>query len=184
MISRFVSSSPAPGSVLTAQSLEPASDSVSLSALLLLFLSLSLSDVSKHLKKIFFKRWPFVGNPSSPSDPRRSPKPRNRVWSYDGEAFRRSFLITTGLPRCPSSKDSHSSSLQCSPAPLARNPDPEADGGGTQVKGHIPSPTPARMGYPRTPKIHIESKIFLTALNRERPRRAKEESRTEDRLFL
>ena len=31
MISRFVSSSPASGSVLTAQSLEPASDSVSLS---------------------------------------------------------------------------------------------------------------------------------------------------------
>ena len=33
MISRFVSSSPASGSVLTAQSLEPASDSVSLSLL-------------------------------------------------------------------------------------------------------------------------------------------------------
>ena len=48
MISRFVGSSPASGSVLTAQSLEPASDSVSpsLSAppLLTLCLSLSLND--------------------------------------------------------------------------------------------------------------------------------------------
>ena len=45
MISRSMSSSPASGSVLTAQSLEPASDSVSpyLSALPLLTLSLSLS---------------------------------------------------------------------------------------------------------------------------------------------
>ena len=45
MISRFVSSSPASGSVLTAQSLEPASDfgSPSLSAPPLLVLSLSLS---------------------------------------------------------------------------------------------------------------------------------------------
>ena len=51
MISQFVSSSPASGSVLTAQSLEPASDSVSLSLSLCpspahtlsLFLSLSLS---------------------------------------------------------------------------------------------------------------------------------------------
>ena len=49
MISRFVSSSPASGSVLTAQSLEPASDSVSPSLstppllVLSLFLPLSLS---------------------------------------------------------------------------------------------------------------------------------------------
>ena len=45
MISQFVSSSPASGSVLTAQSLEPASDSVSpsLSAPPLLMLCLSLS---------------------------------------------------------------------------------------------------------------------------------------------
>ena len=45
MISRFVSSSPESGSVLTAQSLEPASDSVtpSLFAPLALILSLSLS---------------------------------------------------------------------------------------------------------------------------------------------
>ena len=46
MISQFVSSSPAPGSVLTAQSLEPASDSVSpsLSAPSLLMLSLCLKN--------------------------------------------------------------------------------------------------------------------------------------------
>ena len=43
MISRFVGSSPASGSVLTAQSLEPASDSVSLSPTHALPLSLSLS---------------------------------------------------------------------------------------------------------------------------------------------
>ena len=54
MISRFVSSSPASGSVLTAQSLEPVSDSVSpsLSApsplVLSLPLSLSLSKINKH----------------------------------------------------------------------------------------------------------------------------------------
>ena len=46
MISQFVSSSPASGSVLTAYSLQPASDSVSpsLSAPPLLMLSLSLKD--------------------------------------------------------------------------------------------------------------------------------------------
>ena len=50
MISPFVSSSPASGSVLTAQSLEPASDSVypSISAPLPLTLSLSLSLKNKH----------------------------------------------------------------------------------------------------------------------------------------
>ena len=54
MISQFVSSSPVSGSVLTAQSLEPASDSVSpsLSAppllMLCLSLSLSLSKINKH----------------------------------------------------------------------------------------------------------------------------------------
>ena len=47
MISWFMSSSPMLGSVLTAQSLEPASDSVSpsLSALFLLTLCLSLSKI-------------------------------------------------------------------------------------------------------------------------------------------
>ena len=52
MISQFAGLSPASGSVLTAQSLEPASDSVSpsLSAvpLLMLTLSLSLSKINKH----------------------------------------------------------------------------------------------------------------------------------------
>ena len=57
MISRLVSSSPASGSVLTAQSLEPALDSVSLSLSLSLSLSmplptcalsLSLSKINKH----------------------------------------------------------------------------------------------------------------------------------------
>ena len=51
MISRFVSSSPASGSVLTAQSLDPASDSVSPSLSLPLAahaLSLSLSKINKH----------------------------------------------------------------------------------------------------------------------------------------
>ena len=54
VISRFVGSSPASGSVLTAWSLEPASDSVSppLSAPPLLMLSLYLSIMNK-LKKIF-----------------------------------------------------------------------------------------------------------------------------------
>ena len=59
VISRFMGSSPVLGSVLTAQSLEPASDSVSpsLSAPPLLTLSLplsvsaSLSNINKHFKK-------------------------------------------------------------------------------------------------------------------------------------
>ena len=59
MISRFVGSSPASGSVLTAQGLDPASDSVSPSLSLCSFpvraLSLSVSKINKHLKKIFFK---------------------------------------------------------------------------------------------------------------------------------
>ena len=58
MISRFVSSSPEAGSVLTAQSLEPASDSVSpsLSAHppLVLCLSLSLKNEYINVKKNFF----------------------------------------------------------------------------------------------------------------------------------
>ena len=57
-ISWFVSSSPASGSVLMAQSLEPASDSVSpsLSAPPLLVLCLSLSLKNKEtFKKIFLK---------------------------------------------------------------------------------------------------------------------------------
>ena len=50
MILLSVSSSPASGSVLTAQSLEPASDSVSpsLPAPPLLMFSLSLSEIKKH----------------------------------------------------------------------------------------------------------------------------------------
>ena len=58
MMSQLMDSSPALGSVLTAQSLEPASDSVSpslsLSALLLLTLCLSLSlknNINKNKKK-------------------------------------------------------------------------------------------------------------------------------------
>ena len=58
MISRFVSSSPGLGSVLTAQCLEPASDSVSpfLSAPPLLTLSPFLSNINKHCKKILKSR--------------------------------------------------------------------------------------------------------------------------------
>ena len=50
MISQLVGSHPALGSVLTAQRLEPASESVSpsVSALPLLTLSLSLSKINKH----------------------------------------------------------------------------------------------------------------------------------------
>ena len=67
MISQFVSSSPTSGSVLTAQSLEPASDPVSPSLplprshsacvclCLCLCLSLSLSKINKHLQKILKK---------------------------------------------------------------------------------------------------------------------------------
>ena len=57
MISQSVSSSPESGSGLTAQSLQPASDSVShsLSASSPLMLSLSLSKINKH-KKNFLKR--------------------------------------------------------------------------------------------------------------------------------
>ena len=61
MISWFVGSSPALGSVLTAQSLQPAPDSLSpclptppllaLCLCLSLSLSLSLSKINKHLKK-------------------------------------------------------------------------------------------------------------------------------------
>ena len=54
MISRFVSSSPASGSVLTARSLEPASDSVSPSLLAPPPLTLCLSKMNKCLKKNFF----------------------------------------------------------------------------------------------------------------------------------
>ena len=54
MISQFVGSSPTSGSVLTARSLEPASDSVSLSLsaspLLALCLSLCVSKINKHSK--------------------------------------------------------------------------------------------------------------------------------------
>ena len=51
MISRLVGSSPTSGSVRTARSLEPASDSVSSSLSAPPLLSLSLSKISKHLKK-------------------------------------------------------------------------------------------------------------------------------------
>ena len=54
MISQLVGSSPVSGSMLSVQSLEPASDSVSpsVSAHSLLMLSLSLSKINKTLKKI------------------------------------------------------------------------------------------------------------------------------------
>ena len=59
MISQFVISSPALGSVLTAQNLEPASDSVSLSVSapppLVFSLFLSLSNTYKHRKKAVLK---------------------------------------------------------------------------------------------------------------------------------
>ena len=66
MVSRFVGSSPTSGSVLTAQSLEPASDSVSpsLSVPPLLTLCLSLSKINKHLKKLIKKRAATTGNQS------------------------------------------------------------------------------------------------------------------------
>ena len=51
MISQFMSSSPTLGSVLTARSLEPVSDSVSLS-LCLSLLTLCLSKINKYLKKL------------------------------------------------------------------------------------------------------------------------------------
>ena len=54
MISRSVSSSPASGSVLTARSLEPVSDSVSPSLLLPCSCSVSVSKIN--VKKIFLKR--------------------------------------------------------------------------------------------------------------------------------
>ena len=58
MISQLVSLSPRSGSVQTAQSLKPASDSVSLSlcsSLLILILILSLSKINKTFLKIFKK---------------------------------------------------------------------------------------------------------------------------------
>ena len=55
MVSRFMSSSPALSSVLIAQSLEPALDSVSFSCplphSLSVFVSLSLSKIKKNIKK-------------------------------------------------------------------------------------------------------------------------------------
>ena len=67
-ISRSVSLSPASGSVLTVQSLEPASDSVSLflsaPPLLMLCLSLSLSKINKHLKKIIKNKKIKIYTPS------------------------------------------------------------------------------------------------------------------------
>ena len=66
MIARFVSPSPALGSVLTAQSLEPASDSVfpSLSASPPLALCLSLPKINKCFKKILNNNYkvlrPFI----------------------------------------------------------------------------------------------------------------------------
>ena len=55
MISRFMGLSPAVGSMLTAQSLEPAWDCVSLSLPLSLSLSLPLSKIN--IKKIFLKKY-------------------------------------------------------------------------------------------------------------------------------
>ena len=54
MISWFVSSSPSSGSVLTAQSLESASDSVSPSLSAPPVLTLSVSKINETLKKKFF----------------------------------------------------------------------------------------------------------------------------------
>ena len=61
-ILRFVGSSPASGSVLTSQSLEPALDSVSssLSAPLLLTLCLYLSKINKHFFFNFFHVYLFL----------------------------------------------------------------------------------------------------------------------------
>ena len=55
MLSRFMGSSPASGSVLMAQSLEPASDSVSRSLSAPHLLVLCLSKMNKNVKKFFFK---------------------------------------------------------------------------------------------------------------------------------
>ena len=52
MISQFVGSSPALGSVLTARGLEPASDSVPPSLSAPPLLTLSLSKINKDLKKL------------------------------------------------------------------------------------------------------------------------------------
>ena len=64
MISQLVSLSPAPGSVLTAQSLEPALDSVSPSfsvpPLLARTLSLSKINIKKNLKKEISLAWRFL----------------------------------------------------------------------------------------------------------------------------
>ena len=64
MISRFVSSSPASGSVLTAQSLEPASNSVSpsLSVLSPLARTHSLSEYISKLKKIYMMNYIVLHN--------------------------------------------------------------------------------------------------------------------------
>ena len=65
-ISQFVSSSPTSGSVPIAQSLEPASDPVSPSLstppMLALCLSLSLSKINKHLKKILLNIYLLLGD--------------------------------------------------------------------------------------------------------------------------
>ena len=75
MISRFVGSSPMLGSVLTAQSLEPASDSVfpSFSALPLLMLCLSRSLKKINIKKIKTKIKNTKGPCQTHSLPRFSP---------------------------------------------------------------------------------------------------------------
>ena len=54
MISRSMSSGPVSGSVLTAQSLEPVSDSVSPSLSALGLLVVCLSKINKHYPKNFF----------------------------------------------------------------------------------------------------------------------------------
>ena len=56
MISRFMGSSPTSGPVVTAWSLEPASDSVSLPLSAPLPLMLCLSKINKNVKKNFFKK--------------------------------------------------------------------------------------------------------------------------------
>lgn len=125
-------------------------------------------------------RWP--GQRSQPYFSSSSPlplKPRNICRAVTGKlSGKGSFLMTTGLPQGPSpcSKERHSSSLQCWLAPLPRNWDPGEDEGNSS-QSQISTLSPARMVYPRAPKIHFKSEIFLTALNRSRKKKSLEQRR-------
>ena len=78
-ISRVVSSSPTSNSVLTAQSLEPASDSVSLSLCAPPLLSLCLSKINKHKKKRRMKEsWQL----KAMSDPEGKAQNSDRMLDY------------------------------------------------------------------------------------------------------